>query len=289
MGGPQLAIRTHMIERAPCPLSRRRRTGFMRSRQNVQRLCNRFVRYKCARSGGRSVCGDKPAQHAAPASKMSASKYVVASLFLLSLLCAATAQACDGRGVITRKSVKSMTEQEWDNYVDAHRRLRATSSGQLLFNQMMNLYERFTQIHSVNARHNQPLFVVWHRLMLWEWDKALNRVKPGVVQPYFDWSVSASSIFSDAAFGATRYGGSVRIDGSLAVGALSFASMPRSTAARPRANDLVLCVLSPSLPRLPFRTVTSLVCGLSSEARPPGLATWSPETSTRGLPCTPAR
>jgi hypothetical protein len=108
-----------------------------------------------------------------------------------------------------------MTETEWTNYVEAHRLLRTTNSNVTLPNgQVLNLYESFSRAHLDDARHNQPLFGLWHRLMLWEWDKALNRVKPGVVQPYFDWSVSTSNIFGDPMFANNRFGGSARTDGS---------------------------------------------------------------------------
>jgi hypothetical protein len=121
---------------------------------------------------------------------------------------------CDGLGVITRKDIKQMSQREWDDYLAAHKLLRATDSTVMLNGKRLNLYEAFSHAHVVNARHNQPLFGLWHRLMLWEWDKALNRVKPGVVQPYFDWSVSTSDIFADPMFANNRFGGSARTDGS---------------------------------------------------------------------------
>jgi Common central domain of tyrosinase len=114
---------------------------------------------------------------------------------------------CGGLGVITRKDIKQMTQQEWDDYVDAHRRLRATNSNVVLNGFTLNLYEAFSHVHVRDALHRQALFGLWHRLMLWEWDKALNRVKPGVVQPYFDWSVSASDLFADPMFDDDRFGG----------------------------------------------------------------------------------
>jgi Common central domain of tyrosinase len=209
--GRQSARRTVQKRYGPCP--------YTCGRERAQVEFTTYL-YIAVRHSSSPPPRARPAETAELPSKMFASRCVAGSLLLLSLLHAATAQACDGRGVITRKSVKSLTEQEWDDYVDAHRRLRKAPSGQLLFAKMMNLYEQFSQIHNVNALHNEPLFLVWHRLMLWEWDKALNRVKPGVVQPYFDWSVSASSVFSDPVFGVDRYGGSVRTDGRQRVSTL---------------------------------------------------------------------
>lgn len=43
--------------------------------------------------------------------------------------------------------------------------------------------------------------------MLFNWDVQLHAGVPGVRQPYFDWSQSASNLFSNLAFGTARYGG----------------------------------------------------------------------------------
>jgi Common central domain of tyrosinase len=124
-----------------------------------------------------------------------------------------TAGVCEGLGTITRKKVTSMTQAEWDSYVEAFNILTTTPSTR---RPGLSIYEQFTADHDESAQHNNPLFLAWHRLMLWEWDKALNNAVPGVVQPYFEWAVSANDLFSDPNFEPSRFGGSAAIDGSAA-------------------------------------------------------------------------
>lgn len=104
-----------------------------------------------------------------------------------------------------------MTNQEWQDYVEAFNLLTTTphSSGS-----GRSIYEQFAYEHDVFAEHSNNLFLAWHREMLWKWDVALNSVKPGVAQPYFDWSVSSADIFSDRMFLADRLGGSVSTSGN---------------------------------------------------------------------------
>jgi hypothetical protein len=119
--------------------------------------------------------------------------------------------ACEGLGTIVRREVHQLSDQEWADYVEAFNLLTNKSS---VTRPGFSVYEQFTADHDVFAQHSNPLFLAWHRLMLWEWDKALDAVKPGVVQPYFDWSVSSSDIFADSAFDVNRFGNSVATDGS---------------------------------------------------------------------------
>lgn len=106
-----------------------------------------------------------------------------------------------------------MSDQEWADYVEAFKLLATTpdpsGSGR-------SIYSEFAYIHDIYSDdiHGNNLFLAWHREHLWKWDVALNSVKPGVVQPYFDWSVSAADIFSDPVFNEDRLGGSVGTSGN---------------------------------------------------------------------------
>jgi Common central domain of tyrosinase len=102
-----------------------------------------------------------------------------------------------------------MSQDEWTKYVQAFNNLTTTQSGN---GNGLSIYEQFTADHDRFAQHSSPLFLAWHRLMLWEWDKALNAAEPGVVQPYFEWAVSADDLFSDSTFSTSRYGGSAGTD-----------------------------------------------------------------------------
>jgi Common central domain of tyrosinase len=141
-------------------------------------------------------------------------------LLALALLCVfarASGQPkpkCNGLGVITRKDVLDMSPTEWTNYVAAFDGLISKKSGPTVGGIRLNLMEALSRIHLTEANktplliHHYPLFVVWHRLMLWELDKTLHSVHPGTTQPYFDWSASSSNLFGSPGFGSSRYGGS---------------------------------------------------------------------------------
>jgi Common central domain of tyrosinase len=139
-------------------------------------------------------------------------------LLALALLCvfASTSgqPACDGLGVITRKNVLDMSPTEWSNYAAAYKGLLSRNSGRTVGGIALNLMEALSQDHLTQSQrnpqriHHQPMFVVWHRLMLWELDKKLHSVRAGTRQPYFDWSASSSNLFGSPGFGSSRYGGS---------------------------------------------------------------------------------
>lgn len=103
-----------------------------------------------------------------------------------------------------------MSDQEWRDYVEAFKLLTVTPdpsrSGR-------SIYSQFASDHTEYGEHQNNLFLAWHREQLWKWDVALNSVKPGVMQPYFEWSVSAADIFSDRGFNVDRFGGSESTDG----------------------------------------------------------------------------
>lgn len=104
-----------------------------------------------------------------------------------------------------------MTTEEWKDYVEAFKLLTVTldpsGSGR-------SIYGQFAYDHDNFAEHQNNLFLAWHRQQLWKWDVALNSVKPGVVQPFFDWSISGEDVFADSMFTADRIGASVRYDGN---------------------------------------------------------------------------
>jgi Common central domain of tyrosinase len=141
-------------------------------------------------------------------------------LLVLALLCVfarASGQPkpkCEGLGVITRKDVRDMSSAEWSNYATAFKGLMSKNSGRTLGGIALNLMEALSQDHLTQGKkdpeviHHTPLFVVWHRLMLWELDKKLHSVRRGTRQPYFDWSASSSNLFGSAVFSSSRYGGS---------------------------------------------------------------------------------
>jgi hypothetical protein len=100
-----------------------------------------------------------------------------------------------------------MSSTEWSNYAAAFKKLLGMSGGRTVSGVALNRMEILSQSHLESALHNQPLFVVWHRLMLWQLDLSLHQATPGVRQPYFDWSTSSSNLFGSSALSSSRYGG----------------------------------------------------------------------------------
>lgn len=133
-------------------------------------------------------------------------------------------EKCEGLGSIVRKEMKSVTQKEWDDYVDAFDLLcekpSKTRPG-------LSVYEQFSADHQEFSEHSNSLFLAWHRVFLWEFDKALHSVKPVVVQPWFEWTLGAGDIFKDDAFGPSRFGGRRR--GTPKPGAANPAPIPNGS------------------------------------------------------------
>lgn len=111
---------------------------------------------------------------------------------------------CDGIGNVVRKNVDSMSSREWADYLEALTTLRNTASTTY---PGLSVFDEFSRIHQEHAEHSNNNFLAWHRLMLWKWDTALGSAKQGVVQPYFDWSVSADDVFANPKFSEGWFGG----------------------------------------------------------------------------------
>lgn len=80
-----------------------------------------------------------------------------------------------------------MTDAEWKDYVEAVKTLhkQASAGGG-------NVYDDFTRGHGVDEFqwHGGQYFLPAHRQMLWEFETALQQIKPGVTIPYYDWSIN---------------------------------------------------------------------------------------------------
>lgn len=127
-----------------------------------------------------------------------------------------TAATCEGLNItmIARKDVKSLSADEWENYVKAVGILRDDGTYATFVTDHTN--------HGMHSRRNRDApttpndyFLIWHRRMLSEWDRALNKAVPGVVQPYYDWSKVSSDMFADSVWQpAGQFGGDGGGDGA---------------------------------------------------------------------------
>jgi hypothetical protein len=84
-----------------------------------------------------------------------------------------------------------MSTSEWDNYVAALNGIRTSG-----------VYARFIDYHSQFATlaHNGCYFLPWHRQYLFEFERELNKIVPGVVVPFWDWTRVVSGIRVNEAF-----------------------------------------------------------------------------------------
>ncbi|MCM1984910.1 FG-GAP-like repeat-containing protein, partial [Lyngbya confervoides] len=111
--------------------------------------------------------------------------------------------AANQDGLDVRKNAADMTPEEIDAYINAILTLKDTT---ILTNNgiEISLYDQFVAVHlasgdaigrmapdgttMVNPAHNGPAFMAWHRLLLAEYENALQAVNPSVSLPFWDWT-----------------------------------------------------------------------------------------------------
>ncbi|MEB3232298.1 MAG: FG-GAP-like repeat-containing protein [Leptolyngbyaceae bacterium] len=111
--------------------------------------------------------------------------------------------AANQDGLDVRKNAADMTPEEIDAYINAILTLKDTTV--LTDNGIeISLYDQFVAVHlasgdaigrmapdgstMVNPAHNGPAFMAWHRLLLTEYENALQAVNPNVTLPFWDWT-----------------------------------------------------------------------------------------------------
>lgn len=116
---------------------------------------------------------------------------------------------CAGRSPV-RKEVGDMSSGEWDNFVKAFKAVVAKRGSA-----SRSPYESFTSSHAEGASlgHGTGYFLLWHRVMLYDFETELAREQPGVTLPYIDWSIRSGNnlmgerrIFNPDRFGAASNG-----------------------------------------------------------------------------------
>lgn len=105
----------------------------------------------------------------------------------------------------TRKNQRNLTRTEKRRLVEALLELKRSGR-----------YDEFVRMHGEyyvpdaeagpRAAHMTPSFFPWHRAFLLDFERALQKVDPGVSIPYWDWTVDnspASSLWADDFLGGT--------------------------------------------------------------------------------------
>jgi hypothetical protein len=115
------------------------------------------------------------------------------------------AGGCEGLSGRPRPDAQTIPQSEWDLFEQGVKALRAKPSTRP-GSGGRSVYEDFAQIHSDYALHVGAGFLMWHRVMLWEFEKELNVAVPGARIPVFDWSQYSGNLFSSTVFSAGRMG-----------------------------------------------------------------------------------
>jgi tyrosinase len=100
--------------------------------------------------------------------------------------------------VRVRKNANKLKVPERDRFLEALRKFRK---------QMNNNYVVFQEMHRLSVRagdesHSQPAFLGWHRAMLLEVERELQKIDASVSLHYWDWDAAAPNIFSTKFMGS---------------------------------------------------------------------------------------
>lgn len=105
--------------------------------------------------------------------------------------------------IVKRPEIKSLSAQEWNNYVSCVQLMMEADGDE------NSLYMQNTKIHLDYAQfaHNVPAFFPWHRWFLHSMQLTFDKICPGVIVPYWDWSQDSRSPQSSVPMSDQMYGG----------------------------------------------------------------------------------
>jgi Common central domain of tyrosinase len=118
----------------------------------------------------------------------------------------AATDGCEGLGGNPRPDAQTISQAEWNLFERGVKALRAKASRRF---SGYSVYEEFTRVHRENALHRGASFLMWHRVMLFEFEKELNIAVPGARIPAFDWSQWSRNLLSSSVFSSARMGTSM--------------------------------------------------------------------------------
>lgn len=107
--------------------------------------------------------------------------------------------------VRVRKNANDLTASERSRFLFAWRKLR---------NRVGTNYVLFQEMHRLasgagDEAHMQPAFLSWHRALLLQVERELQKLEPSVALHYWDWDAAAPNVFSQDFMGAPGSGGFV--------------------------------------------------------------------------------
>ncbi|ORX91113.1 Di-copper centre-containing protein, partial [Basidiobolus meristosporus CBS 931.73] len=114
-----------------------------------------------------------------------------------------TSQRTGGCSKVTiRKEVRQMSAQEWDDFVNAIKRLHTGPPP--------TIYDKFVDIHlqSVPVAHAIPAFFPWHRMFVKAFEQQLQQINPNIAIPYWDWTIDSQAPEKSVVWSAKHFGSS---------------------------------------------------------------------------------
>jgi Common central domain of tyrosinase len=113
-----------------------------------------------------------------------------------------------------------MSDAEWKLYADGINGLRQKASTRYP-GEGLNKLDEFARLHRDFGQHFGSNFLMWHRIMLWEFEKELDLVSRGARVPAYDWSQYSGTgdALRTSLFGPSRAGGSGSTAGPIPNGA----------------------------------------------------------------------
>jgi len=111
--------------------------------------------------------------------------------------------------VRVRKNANSLTASERARYLFALRNFRNQLGTNYILLQEMH---RLAQSISNDQGHKQPAFLPWHRAMLLQVERELQKIDPSVALHYWNWDAAAPNVFINDFIGASDLGSMSFID-----------------------------------------------------------------------------
>lgn len=112
---------------------------------------------------------------------------------------------CEGLGGKTRPDAGSISQEDWNCFVSGINGLKSKPSSRY---PGISVLDEFSRLHRDFGQHFGANFLMWHRVMLWEFEKELNTISPGCRIPAYDWAREGGNTLTSSLFQNDRAGGS---------------------------------------------------------------------------------
>lgn len=116
-----------------------------------------------------------------------------------------TRGVCEGLEGKPRPDAGTISQENWDLFVSGINALKAKPSSRY---PGISVLDEFSRLHDDIKAHAGAMFLIWHRVMLWEFEKELNSVAPGCRIPAYDWALEGENVLTSSLFQNDRAGGS---------------------------------------------------------------------------------